>query len=215
MTNMKQKLLSLLLTGLLTTSLLLTGCAQHTTDKTDQTSTQSSTENTSETSSATTNGTTDTTSQEAEQEPYILTFEATNIEGEPLTSECFANTKLTMLNVWATYCNPCINEMPDLGEISSEYDSADFQLIGIISDVMEGDSSDTLEEAKSLIAQTNANYPHLLLNQSLYSNLVGAVSAVPTTFFINQKGELLGYIEGAGSKEDWKKLIDSLLAEMK
>ena len=57
-------------------------------------------------------------------------------------------------------------------------------------------------------------YPHLPLNQSLYTNLVGAVTAVPTTFFVNAKGELLGYISGAYPKESWEEIINGLLSEM-
>lgn len=151
-----------------------------------------------------------------EQEVYVLTFEATTTEGEALTSECFANAKLTMINVWATYCNPCLSEMPDLGEIAAEYDPADFQMIGIISDVMEDGAQSDIDYAKQLIEETSATtYPHLLLNESLYMNLVGAVSGVPTTFFVNEKGELLGYLVGAQAKVTWTSLIDDLLAEMK
>ncbi len=74
-----------------------------------------------------------------------------------------------MLNVWATYCKPCLSEMPALGEIISEYDAAEFQMFGIISNVMEGDDADKINEALELITQTNANYPHLLLNESLFN----------------------------------------------
>lgn len=155
-----------------------------------------------------------TSENSADQEPYILNFEASTIEGTPLTSDIFADSKLTMINVWATYCNPCLSEMPDLGELATSKDAADFQLIGIISDVMEGAKEEELQNAKSLIEETQANYPHLLLNESLYSNLVGAVDSVPTTFFVNQKGELLGYVVGARAKEDWEAIINELQAEM-
>lgn len=160
-------------------------------------------------------GTTETTgTAETEQETYILTFEATTTDGETLTSDCLSESKLTMINVWATYCNPCLDEMPDLGEIAASYDKAEFQMLGIVSDVMEGDSPENVEYAKELITQTNANYPHLLLNQSLYSNLVGGVEAVPTTFFVTKDGEVLGYVLGAQSKEGWEEIINGLLAEM-
>lgn len=148
------------------------------------------------------------------QEPYILNFTATTIEGEQMTSDILGESKLTMLNVWATYCNPCLSEMPDLGELAAAYDSAEFQVMGIISDVAEGATEAELENAKNLIAQTGAAYPHLLLNESLYSNLVGAVDAVPTTFFVNSEGELLGYVVGARAKADWEEIIDELLAEL-
>lgn len=148
-----------------------------------------------------------------EDKPYVLTFEAQTIEGETITDACFADSKLTMLNIWGTYCNPCLKEMPDLGEIADSYDKTDFQIIGIICDVQDGADEDAINNAKALIEETGANYPHLLLNESLYTNLVGGTDAVPTTFFVNQKGEVLGYIVGANSKEGWVELIEQLLAE--
>ena len=154
-----------------------------------------------------------TSTEESEEEKYYLTFEATTTGGEAWNSDNFANSKLTMINVWGTYCNPCLSEMPDLGEIASEYDAADFQLIGVICDVMEGDGEDAVNNAKELIVETQANYPHLMLNESLYVSFMGAVSAVPTTFFVRQDGSLIGYLTGAQSKENWKILIDRLLAE--
>jgi len=149
---------------------------------------------------------------ESEQEPYVLEFEAVTTEGETMSSACFEDSKLTMLNVWATYCSPCLEEMPYLGEIAASYDKAEFQMLGIVSDVMEGGDAEMLEEARNLIAQTGANYPHLLTNESLYYSLLGSISAVPTTFFVNQKGEVLGYLVGAYAKEDWEAMIHELLA---
>ena len=156
----------------------------------------------------------DSSESGTEAKAYVLTFTGTTLEGATLTSECFADSKLTMINVWATFCGPCINEMPDLGEIAKEYQIQDFQLIGIISDVMEGAQGDTYTEAKEIIAETGANYTHLMLNEELYMNLVGASDSVPTTYFFNQKGECLGYLVGAQSKATWKQIIDGLLAEI-
>lgn len=150
----------------------------------------------------------------AEEEKYYLTFTATDVNGEEVTSDVLANSKLTMINIWATYCNPCLSEMPDLGEIAAEYDPAEFQIIGIISDVAENSNQEDIDGAKELIAQTQADYTHLLLGQDLYSTLVGGVSAVPTTFFVKQDGEVLGYLTGAMEKASWEELINELLAEV-
>lgn len=149
--------------------------------------------------------------QEDEARPYILTFSGQTTDGKTLTSDIFADSRLTMVNVWATFCGPCINEMPDLGAISSSYDPSDLQLIGIVSDVMEEDDA-LLDTAKELIEETGADYPHLLLNKELYTDLVGASDSVPTTYFFDRDGALLGYLVGARSKEDWKEIIDELLA---
>lgn len=146
--------------------------------------------------------------------PYVLTFEAKTIDGETITSDIFAKSELTMINVWATYCNPCLMEMPYLGEIANAYNQSEFQMIGIVSDVTEEGKADDIQTAKDLIKETKADYPHLLLSQSLYTNLVGAVEAVPTTFFINQKGEMLGYITGANTKEGWEEIINDVREKM-
>ena len=186
---MKYKALLLLLL-----ILCLVGCGAATNSETSATSETAATENTAET-----------------EEPYILTFTAPTIDGEEMTSDIFAGSKLTMINVWATYCSPCLSEMPDLGQIAASYDKADFQLIGIVSDVSDTSSEKDVQNAKDLITETQANYPHLLLNEDLYMNLVGGVDSVPTTFFVNDKSEVLGYVIGARDKESWVALIDELL----
>lgn len=150
-----------------------------------------------------------------DKEVYVLTFSATTIDGEKITSDCFNDSALTMINVWGTFCNPCLQEMPDLGALANEYDKSDFQIYGIITDVTEESKSEDIENAKRLIEDTQADYPHLLLNEELYINLVSASDSVPTTYFFNQQGELLGYLVGAQSKEGWKEIIDELLVETK
>lgn len=154
--------------------------------------------------------------QESVEEPPAepLVFEGQDLDGNAVTSDIFSQSKLTMISVWATYCNPCLREMPDLGELAGEYDTADFQLIGIVSDVQENGSEDKLEKAVSLVEKTGADYPHLLLNESLYSALVVNVSGVPTTFFVDENGVVLGAVAGSYEKSVWKEIIDGLLEEL-
>ena len=150
-------------------------------------------------------------SSEEETEPIYITFEGTDLEGNPVSQEIFSQSQLTMVNIWATYCNPCLSEMPELGELAGEYDPADFQLIGIISDVQEGGDEAQIALAASLIEQTGADYTHLLLNRSLYSSLLTGVNAVPTTFFLDENGTLLGTVIGARDKSAWEEIINGLL----
>lgn len=161
------------------------------------------------------NGCTGTKQTESEDtaSPTSIAFEARTIDGTSVSSDIFSESRITMVNVWATYCNPCLSEMPGLGELSGSYDSADFQLIGIISDVPEGTGENALNTASDLIEQTGAGYPHLLLNESLYTALLTDVSAVPTTFFISQDGAILDTVIGAMEKSAWEDKINALLEE--
>lgn len=140
-------------------------------------------------------------------------FEGKDMEGNRVSSDDFSKSKLTMINVWATYCSPCLNEMPELGELAQEYDPEDFQIIGIVSNVPEGADEESLELVEVLIEQTSAAYPHVLLNESLLDGMLADVTGVPTTFFYNQEGKLLDTVVGAKDKAAWKEIIDGLIEE--
>lgn len=147
-------------------------------------------------------------SSEEEPSPIFITFEGTDLEGNTISEDIFLQSNLTMVNVWATYCNPCLNEMPGLGELASEYEQSEFQIIGIVSDVKEGEDQTLVE---SLIQRTGANYPHLLANDSIYQSLLAGVSGVPTTFFFDGEGAYLGGVVGSAEKSQWEELIRELL----
>lgn len=112
-------------------------------------------------------------SDQEETAPIFITFKGTDLDGNTVSQEIFSQSKLTMVNVWATYCNPCLSEMPGLGELAAEYDPAEFQLIGIVSDVMEGEDQSLVE---SLVQETGANYLHLLANDSIGQAILSSVS---------------------------------------
>ena len=147
---------------------------------------------------------------EEEAAPVFITFEGTDLEGNTVSQEDFSQSKLTMVNVWATYCNPCLREMPGLGELAAEYDRSEFQIIGVVSDVTEGEDQTLVE---SLVQQTGAQYTHLLANDSIGQAILSSVDAVPTTFFFDQEGAYLGGVVGSAEKSDWEDLIHELLEE--
>lgn len=143
-------------------------------------------------------------------EPITVTFEGTDLDGNTVSSDIFSQSRLTMVNVWATYCNPCLREMPGLGELAAEYDPEEFQIIGIVSDVREGEDQELVE---SLVQQTGAVYPHLLANNSIDQALLAGVTGVPTTFFFDGEGKYLGGVVGSAEKSTWEELIHDLLEE--
>ena len=143
-------------------------------------------------------------------------FRSATIYGAPVDESVFSGHKLNMVNVWATFCGPCLGEMPDLGKLPSKYDSADFQIIGIPLDTLSSDGSvsqSQVQTARSLAEQTGAGYTHLLPTADLLSAGLSGVSSVPTTMFFDENGNQVGetYV-GSRSSEDWQSIIDGLLA---
>lgn len=193
----------ILLPALLLTAILLSGCEG------DGTQEQGNKETTEP----------DVTAQQEMSLPVpedlvgAASFEAHDMEGNTVSSDIFGESKLTMINVWATYCNPCLREMPALGELAQSYDDEDFRLIGIISDVPEDADQEVIDLAKDLIEQTGASYTHLPINESLYHALLEDVSAVPTTFFFDENGVLLETVVGAMEKSSWEEKINGFLEE--
>lgn len=205
MNMMKRKFISVMAACTMTI-VLLGGCGK--TEQEDQVQESVQAEQTASREEEDDAGRSGQTEQSAE-----IAFEAQDLEGNTVTESLFAESRLTMVNVWATYCNPCLSEMPGLGELAGEYDPDQFQIIGIVSDVQEGAQEEAVEYAEALVSQTGAEYSHLLLNQSLFMALLRDVSAVPTTFFVDENGEVLDTIVGAMDKTAWKEKIDAFLEE--
>lgn len=143
-------------------------------------------------------------------------FTATDINGNTVDQSVFAGSKLTMINIWGTYCSPCISEMPELGALNREME--DVQVIGIIIDAADINGKPLQSEiltAQAIIRQTGADYLHLIPSAELIQAYLLDVQAVPETIFVDAQGNQVGesYL-GARSKSQWQQIIQSLLEEM-
>ena len=50
----------------------------------------------------------------------VNVFSTTDLEGNTVTNDIFSQADLTVVNFWGTFCNPCINEMPELAKWNEE-----------------------------------------------------------------------------------------------
>lgn len=119
----------------------------------------------------------------------VPTFNAKTISGEPVSNEIFAAKKITVVNIWGTFCPPCIAEMPDLGEMARTL-PADAQIIGIVCDAT-ADTPDRIQKAQEITRKANADFVNIVPDEKLLRFLEN-VDAVPTTIFVNSKGEVVG-----------------------
>lgn len=120
-----------------------------------------------------------------------------------------------MVNVWATYCGPCKEEMPDLAQLSNDYDDDEVQIIGLVSDVLNADGTvnqTQVDTAVDLADEAGVDYVNLIPSEYLTQNVLSQIYAVPTTFFVDENGNQVGSVYmGARDAEDWAEIIDSLL----
>lgn len=141
-------------------------------------------------------------------------FTAIDLDGNKVTEDIFKGKKVTMINIWATFCHPCISEMPALTTLHQEYANKGFQVIGLISDVSylnDGYEPTLYQRALDIVEATEVTYRNLLPSKSLDFIKLSEVYSVPETIFVDENGNIIGesYI-GSRSYESWKVLIDSV-----
>ena len=145
-------------------------------------------------------------------------FTAEDLDGNTVDASLLKGHKVNMINVWGTFCGPCINEMPELGELSREYSEKGVQIIGLVGDLMTPDGSydeDLVQLAQDIVEKTGAAYPHLKPSDDLGIRVLSSIQAFPTTFFVDENGVQIGSaVVGAKSKADWAALLDEVLAQV-
>ena len=135
-------------------------------------------------------------------------FSLTTLTEDSLDQSIFADNKLIMVNYWATWCGPCVGEIPDLVKISKEYADKGFAIIGVLT----GD--DDIDGAKQFIADKGVSYP-VVLTEGPFLSFAESIYAIPTTLFFDSTGKQIGdAVVGSKSHDDWAGLIDLLLTQV-
>lgn len=148
-------------------------------------------------------------------EDILSSFTAVDLDGNAVDQSLLSDHKITMVNVWGTFCSPCIGEMSDLAALHQAYADQGFQVIGIPIDVVDKNLqtiSGKITDAEEIIASTGADYCHLVPSKSLNDTILSGVQSVPLTVFVDEEGRQVGpaYL-GAKSREKWETIIKELL----
>lgn len=114
-----------------------------------------------------------------------------------------------MINVWATWCAPCIKELPDLQRVSDKY-AGRMQLFGALFD---SSDSGACESALTILEGLNISYPVLKCNTQLKKAMLDPydINKMPTTLFIDSNGNVVDIVYNSRSFSEWCSIIDRLL----
>lgn len=138
-------------------------------------------------------------------------FSLQDIEGKTYTQELFTDYDLTMVNVFTTWCSPCINEIPDLQKLSESMKNQKVQVVGIVLDSLNSSgktNKEAIEKAKLIAKRTGASYPFLVPDKSYLNGRLAGIEAVPETFFVDKNGNIVGETySGSRSLNEWTKIV--------
>ncbi len=144
----------------------------------------------------------------------VYTGNVTEDGPKALTEKNFADAELTLVNIWATWCGPCISEIPYLGELAAR-SGGRVQVWGVLSDALDmqgNEDADALDAAVTLMKSGRAAYP-IVVPDAMLSKIVAMCTAVPTTFIVDAKGNVAGVQVGSDDLDGWVALCQQYLPD--
>lgn len=116
--------------------------------------------------------------------------------------------KIVFLNFWATWCPPCVGEMPHIEELYKEYKSSDEDVIILGVAIPNIGQEGSKEDITEFLNSNGYTFPVVFDNTAEVIEQYG-ISAFPTTYIIDREGNIKGYIPGAMDKSTMKSIINS------
>ena len=148
----------------------------------------------------------------------LSNLQTVDIDGKEFSGKDFSDYDLTMVNVFATWCSPCVQEIPDLAEIQKEMKDKGVNIVGVVTDTVDqtGENQEALEKAKLIRERGKAEYPFLIPDKSNFNGRLSGIQAFPETFFVDKKGQIVGETySGSHNKKAWLEIIEKELAKVK
>lgn len=142
-------------------------------------------------------------------------FETKGVDGKDYTEKVFSDYELTLVNIFTTWCSPCVNEIPELEKLYEEMKEKGVGVVGVVLDTVGDDAKqneDTVKKAGVLQEKTKASYPFLVPDSTMMNGRLNGISAFPETFFVDKEGNIVGETySGSHSLDEWKEIVEKEL----
>ncbi len=151
-------------------------------------------------------------SQESTVDPNAIpapTFTLTDQYGVEHSLEEYKG-KTVFLNFWATWCPPCRQEMPDIQKVYEEYgyNKEDLIVLGVAGPGLSNEGS--IADITAFLKDNGYTFP-VVMDETGFVFYYYGIQAYPTTFMIDQNGNVFGYAQGALTRDIMDSIIDQTM----
>jgi thiol-disulfide isomerase/thioredoxin len=129
-------------------------------------------------------------------------FTRTDVEGRPVSLSRYRG-KVVLLNFWATWCPPCLDEIPTFSRWQQAYGAEGLQVIGVSLD-------DDSAPVRRAVGQFHVVYPVMMSDEELVE-LYGGVLGLPLSFVIDPSGRIVARYQGKADLAKLEKQLKALL----
>lgn len=142
------------------------------------------------------------------ERPPVAMAEFEGPDGQPMTLAAFRG-QVVLVNLWATWCIPCREEMPALDNLQGLRGSKDFEVVAVAQDRA------GRGKVERFLGEVGSRRLGSYLDTSMKSGRAWGVYGLPTTILIDRQGREIGRLPGAAAWDgpDALKLIDAAIAE--
>ncbi len=147
--------------------------------------------------------------------PIFESFSTTDIYGNPQNQSMILNSKYTLVLIWGTTCNPCIEGMPKMEAIYQEYKNVGINVLGIAVNLQDQEGNpipETIADAVSIADAKGVTFTNTMIPAPIMTFLYDEIQYTPTAFFVDQTGTIVSelYI-GEKEYDEWSEIIEDLL----
>ena len=137
-----------------------------------------------------------------------LSFETTDLDGNPVSSaDLFRENKVTMINLWGSWCPNCVNELDELAEMHGRLREKGCGIIGLDSE--NGSSETAKDKARAILEENGVTYPNVIKPKG--HPVFDSVRGYPTTFFVDSEGKILATPILGVHVDKYESTVDQLL----
>lgn len=116
----------------------------------------------------------------------LQSFSARTLDGGTFTHEDLFEKDVTIINFWATFCGPCLAEMPDIAEFEKSLPDN----VQLITACLDGEGD--IEGVESILSDAGYEGITLLGGDGDFEQVCGEIMYIPTTIIVDQNGNMLG-----------------------